>query len=729
MPTRASSADESTPLVLGETRDTGATSRRMKYGVIAACVGAMLVVAAATAIDAPSATRSASLGEENTIKASSALEGLASEQMPNFVQINDPALVAPIGGAGRGGGGTATGDKNDHRGNCKANGYLWIPNSRLGLPFNMTDSAAELGRGGRNRNRGNGGGGGSNKPDPKKDGVCDRDSPIPGFCWKDVSFRGMTFGQGCADNKEQIGALCYDKCPSGYKRFGVDCHQECKQGDTDTGLFCALGDDSSYDRGSGKTKWFGSCPSSRPSQCGELFGCCYKRCRSGYEAIFPDCRKCKRTCDSAGYSWGAFGQCAKKIKHSPGISAQKCPSSHPVSTAFGLCYENCGNNLEGDGPLCTTKEFTHEGYKWKHCGLGMAGSTGTCNEVIADQAISTITTMASLVALASPAGLVAKVLPLFDKATEWTQILDAQDLGTEAATLDQISRCSSSYCMIKPVGFNSEVTTALGAGAGRGGGGSNDDVCTGSCDCALNGGEWLSEQQALEVHVRNIGKNSCVVTGDQPKRCIERWCTAAESIQRFDAIALKFSSSKYISVAGGSGPKLNHRVGYLTDDEKYFVSVVNEDDFATGTPGDVVLRNQNSRKYVCIDPTNPWKVIEGGHRSDTKCQFQVKLVSDDDTFQLRNRETNRFLVNDPLNNNKLTAKTSLTSRFEPNIRVEDMGGETMEEGECNPDCAPERVVESLANIIAILDPTGITGTVLSYAHPRCSDPDLDMWTL
>ena len=107
MPTRASSADESTPLVLRETRDTGATSRRMKYGVIAACVGAMLVVAAATAMDAPT-TRSASLGvsddsavgtmaaaraahrahlgDENTTEPSSALEGLASEQIPDLVQ-------------------------------------------------------------------------------------------------------------------------------------------------------------------------------------------------------------------------------------------------------------------------------------------------------------------------------------------------------------------------------------------------------------------------------------------------------------------------------------------------------------------------------------------------------------------------------------------------------------------------------------------------------------------
>ena len=716
MPTRASSADESTPLVLGETRDTGATSRRMKYGVIAACVGAMLVVAAATAIDAPSATRSASLGEQNTMKASSALEGLASKQMPNFAQqSNDMALVAPIGGAGRGGGGTATGNKQDHRGNCKAKGCLWIPNSRLGLPVNMTDSVAEIGRGGRNYG-GKSGGSGSTAPDPRQDGKCDCDAPIPGFCWKDVTFRGMTFGQGCGDNKEQIGALCYDKCPSGYKRFGFDCHQECKQGDTDTGLFCALGDDSSYDRGDGKSKGFGSCPSSRPSQCGEFWGCCYKPCRSGYKAEFPDCRKCKRTCDSAGYSWGAFGQCAKKIKHSPGVSAQKCPPSHPVTSAFGLCYERCGNNQEGDGPLCTTKEFTHEGYKWKHCGLGMAGSTGTCKEVIADQTISTITTMASLVALASPAGLVAKVLPLFDKATEWTQI----------------SRCSSSYCMIKPVGFNSEVTASLGGSKNKGKN-AKFECTTPECSCFNKGGEWLSEEEAIEVHLRNIGKNSCVVTGDEPERCIERWCTAAESIQRFDAIALTFGSSKYISVAGGSGPKLAHRgsVQDLTNNEKYFVSVVNEDDFATGTPGDVVLRNQNSRKYVCIDPTKPSKVIEGGQRSDTRCQFQVKLVSDDNAFQLRNRETKRFLVNEPLNNNKLTATRNphYTWQFKSNIRVEDMGGEKMEEGECNPDCAPERVVESLANIIAILDPTGITGTVLSYAHPRCSDPDLDMWTL
>ena len=81
--------------------------------------------------------------------------------------------------------------------------------------------------------------------------------------------------------------------------------------------------------------------------------------------------------------------------------------------------------------------------------------------------------------------------------------------------------------------------------------------------------------------------------------------------------------------------------------------------------------------------------------------------------------------------NKLQGKTEnlINWKYDAILHVYDMGGETMEEGECNPDCAPERVVESLANIIAILDPTGITGTVLSYAHPRCSDPDLDMWTL
>jgi len=52
----------------------------------------------------------------------------------------------------------------------------------------------------------------------------------------------------CSSDKEKIGLLCYDKCPSGYSRFGVDCHSTCPDGLDDQGLFCRR---SEYGRGVG----------------------------------------------------------------------------------------------------------------------------------------------------------------------------------------------------------------------------------------------------------------------------------------------------------------------------------------------------------------------------------------------------------------------------------------------------------------------------------------------
>ena len=72
------------------------------------------------------------------------------------------------------------------------------------------------------------------------------------FCWKDSYGRGVgTIPNDCG-NRVKLGLLCYEKCPSGYHRFGVDCHQNCPSGWRNDGLFCRMAE---YGRGVGYPYW------------------------------------------------------------------------------------------------------------------------------------------------------------------------------------------------------------------------------------------------------------------------------------------------------------------------------------------------------------------------------------------------------------------------------------------------------------------------------------------
>lgn len=68
------------------------------------------------------------------------------------------------------------------------------------------------------------------------------------FCWRQSYGRGVgKVLSTCTGGKEQIGALCYTPCTTGYSRQGTfDCQQECKKKPIspidwrDDGLFCRL---------------------------------------------------------------------------------------------------------------------------------------------------------------------------------------------------------------------------------------------------------------------------------------------------------------------------------------------------------------------------------------------------------------------------------------------------------------------------------------------------------
>ena len=74
------------------------------------------------------------------------------------------------------------------------------------------------------------------------------------FCWKDSYGRGFGSIPDDCGHRDKIGLLCYEKCPSGYKRWGFDCHQVCPKGWRDDGLFCRLAE---YGRGVGYPWFFG----------------------------------------------------------------------------------------------------------------------------------------------------------------------------------------------------------------------------------------------------------------------------------------------------------------------------------------------------------------------------------------------------------------------------------------------------------------------------------------
>jgi hypothetical protein len=148
----------------------------------------------------------------------------------------------------------------------------------------------------------------------------------PKFCWRDSYGRGVgTIPDQCG-NRDRIGLFCYDKCPSGFSRFGFDCHQNCIGDGTwrNDGLFCRRFE---YGRGVGYPWQFGDpifsssgqyarCNRDHPTLGCEMWGLIvYPKCRAGYSPFgCCICRPAVPNCAAFGYaSPGIDLSCPKKI--------------------------------------------------------------------------------------------------------------------------------------------------------------------------------------------------------------------------------------------------------------------------------------------------------------------------------------------------------------------------------------------------------------------------------
>ena len=121
------------------------------------------------------------------------------------------------------------------------------------------------------------------------------------FCWRDSYGRGVgkipKGGCGCGPGQDHIGALCYDKCLKGMKRYGFDCHSVCPPGFKNQGLFCRKAE---YGRGVGVAWRPGDTKKNQHQRkrCEARFGAgkCersgaiwYQKCRAGFNGVGPAC--------------------------------------------------------------------------------------------------------------------------------------------------------------------------------------------------------------------------------------------------------------------------------------------------------------------------------------------------------------------------------------------------------------------------------------------------------
>lgn len=230
------------------------------------------------------------------------------------------------------------------------------------------------------------------------------------FCWKDTQGRGVgTIPTACnIDNDVQLGALCYDPCPSvGYSRVGVDCHSDCPHGFENDGLYCRK---TEYGRGTGYPWQFGD-----PLNSSNQFHRCehdhgYGHCEQNGDFVYP---KCKLGYDSFGCcicrpahapDCAALGlgeqldlSCGKKIILGKPSIKTGCP--HGKNNQAGLCYKPCDDGFDPVGPVCWSR--APDG--WVDCGLGYAKTVQDCVSVTTTQ-ITAVATLGFKLVLAAFGG-------------------------------------------------------------------------------------------------------------------------------------------------------------------------------------------------------------------------------------------------------------------------------------------------------------------------------------
>jgi len=200
---------------------------------------------------------------------------------------------------------------------------------------------------------------------------CVKDCPA-GFkdtghqCTKDTY--GRSIGKPltiCSEGLEKKGALCYEKCPTGFHWFGLDCVKDCPAGFKDAGHNCTK---DSYGRGVGRipdkkpcSTWDSSWRDDGTSCwsdphiygkgcCCTIFNkkCCHN-CKTGYKDDGCTCRK-----TNVGL---------KKTL----MDRMICKDDEDLID--GLCYKKCKSGYKGSGPVC-----------WSMCPDGMTDLGVSCQK-------------------------------------------------------------------------------------------------------------------------------------------------------------------------------------------------------------------------------------------------------------------------------------------------------------------------------------------------------------
>lgn len=161
---------------------------------------------------------------------------------------------------------------------------------------------------------------------------------------------------GCAPNEDLDVALCYPKCPAGYKGVGPVCWQQCPAGYRDDGAFCAK--PASYGRGAGYPWKFGDGVNDKGmfSRCEKDHGkggcekdgaIVYPKCRSGYQKV--GCCVCSPICPGGMTDIGV--SCTKKTQgRTAGKPIHACPADKEKVGL--LCYDRCKDGHESAGLYC-----------------------------------------------------------------------------------------------------------------------------------------------------------------------------------------------------------------------------------------------------------------------------------------------------------------------------------------------------------------------------------------
>ena len=156
---------------------------------------------------------------------------------------------------------------------------------------------------------------------------------IADFCWKDVWARGVATREcksGWYQGQSGLDSgLCYENCPSGFRRFGDHCWEDCPRNFNDLGAYCQ------------REYWKDACENVWP------FGrVCVKvpqiEAKDKEVKYLPGCAMTSDTCTQCPWGHYAHGWLCYKRPSWYGKSNYRC------SGAELTCHRDCGGYLDVD---------------------------------------------------------------------------------------------------------------------------------------------------------------------------------------------------------------------------------------------------------------------------------------------------------------------------------------------------------------------------------------------